>query len=379
MSEKHSGLRFDIYERIYLADNSVGIKELEEVELVPHIQVYTEQNEAVLKGNLYLTGKYVGDVPDGESRTLEHFIPVEITLPIERVHNMNEVSAEIENFDVEVLSPRSVNVTGVLTLHGIEWMQKVDDWPRDEEASFEYEVVPLARHKEQGDESFPASQPASHSPDREPVQVGATANNQRLAGLRPFEEELDEEPEPVEWTVYQQGDSDVDEAIPAMSEETAAEEANEPMAPVLPEADAANPNPGPVEAIEEADEDEDGKPADVKIAFGTKPEREGPYHLQSLLNMSKADPPADRSARDIPEEEPAIPESKADTVEWTKLFVRSQDERDSFKRMRIYIVQKDDSLESIAEKYNLHPRELLLHNKLEGQDVSEGTLLVIPR
>ena len=378
MSEKHSGLRFDIYERIYLADNSVDIKELEEVELVPHIQVYTEQNEAVLKGNLYLTGKYVGDVPDGESRTLEHFIPVEITLPIERVHNMSEVSAEIENFDVEVLSPRSVNVTGVLTLHGIEWMQKVEDWLGEEEAFFEYEVVPLARHKEQGDESFPTSQPVSKSLDPEPVQVGATSN-QRPAGQRPFEEELDEETEPAEWTVYQQGDSTFEEAIPAMGEETTIDEANAPKEPAQPEADATNSNPEPAEAVQEANEAEDDKPADVKIAFGTKPEREGPYHLQSLLNKSKTDPPADRSAREITKEEPPIPESKADMVEWTKLFVRSQDERDSFKRVRIYIVQKEDSLESIAEKYNLHPRELLLHNKLERQEVSEGTLLVIPR
>ncbi|MBF0819940.1 hypothetical protein, partial [Streptococcus acidominimus] len=109
------GLRFDIYERVHLQENVAAIQELNEVELLPHIQVLTLDEQAILKGNLLLTGSYTSE--DGEStRTLEHLIPVEISLPLSRVHRVEDIQVDIENFDIDLLSSRSLNVTGVLSL-----------------------------------------------------------------------------------------------------------------------------------------------------------------------------------------------------------------------------------------------------------------------
>ena len=52
MTEQQSGLRFDIYERVHLSEDTAAVKELDEVELVPHIQDYTEQEQAHLKGHM---------------------------------------------------------------------------------------------------------------------------------------------------------------------------------------------------------------------------------------------------------------------------------------------------------------------------------------
>ncbi len=60
MSEVNNGLRFDIYERVHLPDNVAAIEELEEIELVPRIQVIDQGDEAVLKGQLVLNGIYRG-------------------------------------------------------------------------------------------------------------------------------------------------------------------------------------------------------------------------------------------------------------------------------------------------------------------------------
>ena len=39
-------------------------------------------------------------------------IPVEITVPLNRVSSLDDIAVEIENFDVDLLSKRSLNITG---------------------------------------------------------------------------------------------------------------------------------------------------------------------------------------------------------------------------------------------------------------------------
>ncbi|MDT0126455.1 LysM peptidoglycan-binding domain-containing protein [Paenibacillus sp. RRE4] len=126
------GLRFDIYERVHLSEGVPAIEELEEIELYPRIQVIGQDDHATLRGHLLLTGTYRGE--SEESEELKHFIPVEITVPLNRVRSIDDISIEIENFDVDLLSSRSLNITGVLSLRGIEGFP-VDEpqvWSADE-------------------------------------------------------------------------------------------------------------------------------------------------------------------------------------------------------------------------------------------------------
>ncbi|WP_138496246.1 LysM peptidoglycan-binding domain-containing protein [Paenibacillus pinistramenti] len=133
MSDQSYGLRFDIYERVHLSAEETGIDELEEIELYPRIQVFSGEDYATLRGHLLLTGLYRGE---GESRELSHLIPVEITVPLNRVNRLEDISVEIENFDVDLLNERSLNVTGVLSLQGIEtaaaFTPAAQDWTNRE-------------------------------------------------------------------------------------------------------------------------------------------------------------------------------------------------------------------------------------------------------
>lgn len=145
MSEQQPGLRFDIYERVHLPEEVSAIQELDEVELTPQIRVTVEGDQAIVKGFLLLTGSYTGQAEGegvGETRTLEHRIPVEITLPINRVRSLDDISIEIENFDIDLLSARSLNVTGVLSLSGIEMQTgEPDVWHEEEEVLFVHEAA----------------------------------------------------------------------------------------------------------------------------------------------------------------------------------------------------------------------------------------------
>ncbi|WP_434756449.1 hypothetical protein [Paenibacillus amylolyticus] len=126
------GLRFDIYERVHLSEGVPAIEELEEIELYPRIQVIGQDDHATLRGHLLLTGTYRGESEDSEE--LKHFIPVEITVPLNRVRSIDDISIEIENFDVDLLSSRSLNITGVLSLRGIEGfpVEEPQVWSADE-------------------------------------------------------------------------------------------------------------------------------------------------------------------------------------------------------------------------------------------------------
>lgn len=126
------GLRFDIYERVHLSEGVPAIEELEEIELYPRIEVIGQDDHATLRGHLLLTGAYRGESEHSEE--LKHFIPVEITVPLNRVRSIDDISIEIENFDVDLLSSRSLNITGVLSLRGIEGfpVEEPEVWSADE-------------------------------------------------------------------------------------------------------------------------------------------------------------------------------------------------------------------------------------------------------
>lgn len=120
MTESSNGLRFDIYERVQLASDALPIDTLEEIELSPHIEALEQEDSVLLRGYLLLSGTYR---PIGEADfagTLEHRIPVEISLPQSRVRQLEELDVEIDHFDVDLLAERSLNVTGVLGLRGVQ-------------------------------------------------------------------------------------------------------------------------------------------------------------------------------------------------------------------------------------------------------------------
>jgi len=336
VTERQSGLRFDIYERVHLADNQVGIKELNEVELVPHMEVYTESDQALLKGNLYLTGSYAGEAGE-DGRTLEHLIPVEITLPLNRIHDVREVAVEIDQFDVDLLNSRSLNVTGVLTLHGIEMLSAPEgEWRSEEETVFVHDA------------------PNSGFGDISPAQQ------------REFEE-LEEEPSQQEESL--QAAAELEEPVQEQYQAVFAEYSEEGPAQTSP---AAEPGAAIPENVPPEQPVQDEK-REVKIALGSKSSSEGAYHLKSLLHNEQRS-----AAAGAIQEQPVISSPRLDAVEWKKLFVREEAE-ERFSRMRACIVQKEETLDSIAQRYNINAKEILLYNRVSEQDLEEGKVLLIPR
>lgn len=366
MAEQQSGLRFDIYERVHLSEGVAGIKELEGVELVPHIQVLPDGDQALLRGNLLLSGTYV-DEQDAANRTLEHLIPVEITLPMNRVHRMEDIAVEIENFDVELLSTRSLNITGVLSLNGLEAISSFagDSWQQVEE-----EVVFVHENREQ---QLPEEVTFAVESDFQPKDPWASPAL-AYAAANPLPDSETAEPNFTEerheaWTAAESGSLAAVKASEQAADEAAneSEEAEETSVDI--EASISQAEVPETVAAEEKKE--------MKIAFGKKNEDASPkpVGLTSLLHNAVSSKVETR-----PEEaEPAPENDKSDKLEWKRLLSGPNHEQKEFKRLRLCIVQKEETLETIAKRYDLNPREIALFNRLGENDLSEGQIVYIPK
>lgn len=477
MFDQSYGLRFDIYERINLAEDLPGIEELEEAELIPHIQVISQQDQATLRGHLLLAGLYKGDTETGESEPLEHWIPVEITVPMNRVSSLDDIAVEIENFDIYLLSRRSLNITGVLSLKGIQAAApgvRDPNWA-DEEFTVVHAPEPqnpyLAKDatQERGYEPYPgvtvnekaeeaAQRYLDDSPNETPgvnIRNGGSGQEDRtqqyLASWAAFENQngregeqaagpgnpagedadgrdtvefalhndaesatRDVEPavrdaEPAAPSVWQferhaQAESEPEFAVPAQAEEAhqsfpGVVDRNGDEVDAVPvlhaaesEAQAAydpQDSAGPA-AEETAFQDEEailkaeepaGKP-ELKVAFTTKGS-DAPASgvgFSSLLHSSRNVQDQEPASRD--EEEPAEAweePSSSEDVEWKSLFLGNRREETPFRKVRMCIVQREETLDIIAERYQLTARELLLYNRMSEQNVEEGQVLYIPQ
>lgn len=457
MFDQSHGLRFDIYERIHLSEELPGIAELEEVELLPEIQVIQREDRAELYGQLLLTGLYRSE--DDRTQRLEHAIPVEITVPLTRVSSIEDIGVEIENFDIDLLTMRTVNITGVLSLRGIGGAepQPQPTWQQEEytvaysplsddrviEASAEnqehetdalYEnsqwtfgedasevAVEEHEHAEANAEATEAPLVSSGAGQSSPIvnfssahekDKGAKARTHSLdsqtenskAGIADYWFKAESQNEEAEVTQLNQV-SQVSEADQEQEAEYtfASREKAVPAATVEAEQDIAvfaseneanhelhaqEENAQPIsENANEAFVSQETVPQpeekqDLKIALGSKKEAEVPAkeHLtfSSLLSSSRSRKEQEALQSEGTASVAAIIPEAGNNTEWKSRFITGADGANLFRKVRLCIVQREETLDTIAEKYQLSARELGMYNRLSGQSVEEGQVLYIP-
>lgn len=382
MSEQQPGLRFDIYERVHLQEDLAGIQELNDVELVPHIQVLTLDDQAILKGNLLLTGNYASE-EGGAPRLLEHLIPVEITLPLNRIHRVEDIQVDIENFDIDLLSARSLNVTGVLSLQGVEIVSApVESWREEEEVTFVHELnfpryEPPATYPIQPTQENPSIQPIPMpymqptpqfqqpmvQPMPTPMPTPMTQMPTQMQMPAPIPMQTDEEPAPAPSL----------QPSPSSIQEDDWDDGGSAVVEIEQTELKVTPHSDNTVVTEEK--------KDLKVAFGKKANEAvdlNPYGLKSLL--SKAGSYLTDKRRAEEEAQAALAEeSRIDAVEWKRLFLQNQTNSQEFRKLKMCIVQKEETLETIAKRYQLNPRELQLLNRLGDQEISAGQVIYLPR
>ncbi|RUS47633.1 LysM peptidoglycan-binding domain-containing protein [Cohnella sp. AR92] len=464
MTESYNGLRFDIFERVHLPDDVAAIEELEEIELVPHMQALTVDDQILLRGHLLLTGSYRSEEERSETRQLEHWIPVEISLPLGRVERLEDLAVEIDNFDVDLLSTRSLNVTGVLGLRGLQ--VSVPQAPVWQEDSFTvvHQAPPEATQaEEQASEddrngAGGSGYPGYPSPDYSWYE-SYSQREQNPAHAPPAEyaappvylpqiEEPEPEPYPFPPNAFGYGQSapysyrppepspapaepaygasyspqpwgdlsqervepkaQEDSSIPGISSvpsapsvpavpgiSAAPEVPAEPEAPAVPGASAesyVHAEPAPAQPpAEEKPELKVGLNAKSSASAASSPlgvgilsqlgekgaRREAELRIAEEANQADQAALAAQTNASL-QANSSSADSSGDEVEWTRLFLAKSGAVNTFRKFKLCIVQREDTLDAIATRYNVQVRELQLHNRLLDPHVTEGQILYIP-
>lgn len=362
MDEEHANdLRFSIEESVWL-DKEQGIDEILSLSLEPDISVVENKHYVSVRGALKLTGEFRPLVPDENTETapldddlplseragsrtvekismsddgtaqIEHPFPVDITIPLSRIDDLEDIYVKVNAFDYTLPENNCIRLDADVSITGM-----LEEEPANQIAEPELET---ARTPEP--EAVEGEIETEESPPKDEVFPEETSKNN--------------------------SDDHVDEAEDTDSYE-----------PFHYEAVRTPEEYGQDEADVQGRTQEERGPL-VEMKSRAKP-TEVTANLEADSNHSTNDSDEERSDEyavtpvETTDEEAAPKQQQESASYLTKMMTNDEEE---FSRLKMCIIQPGESLEKIAKRYDLTLSQLTRVNRLESEDVEEGQILYIP-
>ncbi|NMH69894.1 stage VI sporulation protein D [Bacillus sp. RO3] len=379
--EQQSCLRFSLEESIWFKKGQ-EVEELLSISLDPHITIQEQEQYVLIRGSLDLSGEYLPSSPrDEEEDEFEaggkfvqivekrekgeyefvHGFPVDVTIPKNRIANLGDIDVFVESFDYVVPENACIKLNADLTITGIYGEQQTHT-PLEAESEREEEYEPLYRSS----------------------AVAEVGEAEEVETEEEQEEEYEYESYDVEDVTSYDEDREEEEFQPFQLEgRTPPEEEDE--VPVQIQYDAQ-----PADFYEENDfrkenvfelpqhelsESSEEQPAEPKPAYPPKYEHQEAEEEESSSSSSAE---MEETAEEQEEKKKTKGKKKYETISLTDFFARKEEEKGA--TLRVCIVQEGETLDYIAEKYDLTIPQLLRVNQLEAnQDVYVGQVLYIPK
>ncbi|MDF1506899.1 stage VI sporulation protein D [Robertmurraya sp. DFI.2.37] len=361
MSEgNESFLRFSLEESVWFQKGQ-EVAELITISLDPNITIHENDDYVTIEGELQLSGEYKRKETEAEVEEeiplspkfvqqienreegitqFSHRFPVDITIPVHRIANIYDLDVEIESFDYLFPEQSCMKLTADLTITGLKSDEpEVQAEPSELELAYREEEPPKQELKlEEVEEVQPAEETVLPANDLFAPFVAEARKSpeeeQNEAEPAPSLLELDKAPT---LQVYEQ-ESEAIKTVPDVS-----------FAPQRYEFTPNEPATAQLEEVEQA-EHEYESPADEESSSSSSEE---------VAKKKKK-------------------KSKKQGISITEFLARKEDE-EAVARLKVCIVQSGDTLDVIAERYEISTQQLLKFNHLEvNQDVFEGQVLYIP-
>ncbi len=341
-----NSLKFNVEESIWFKEGE-EIDNILSVSLEPEISVEEHGDYATIKGALRLEGDFqlrgesierdldleetndqlafrsVQEVRkvDDMNGEFEHRFPVEITIPIERVEKLDDIYVIVDSFDYKLPNERCLQLSAELEIIGVkeEGMERTESIERDDEQQGE----PLTF-----DEQF------SFEID------SARIENNEMNGAEAKENEATQTDEKIiELEQSRQTGPQIE--LKGREDKEHIEDHN-----LL------------VESLEESD----------RASLYEKDEQE--ERNEALETEAEFEDVADEEQE---QKEESVRDENA--LYLTKMLERHEEE---FSTLKMRIIQPGDSLESIAEVYDVQPAQLVRMNEIQDDQVEEGQIIYIP-
>ncbi|EKN65001.1 stage VI sporulation protein D [Neobacillus bataviensis LMG 21833] len=356
--ENQSCLRFSLEESLWFRKGQ-EVEELISISLDPDITIQENDQYVTIRGSLELTGEYksyeANDVSEDEGFTSQKFVervaeleeegscefshrfPVDITIPNNRIQSIYDIDVLVESFDYSLPERSCLKLSAELTISGLYGAEQTQQQQQEEEP--EYEV--LHRSETEYADEVEVEQPAVQSTFQENFLFEAEARKQQ-------------EDEPVE----------VLPKFPTFN--------YQPQVEFDEEEDYE-----PVWNLQEA-RSEGGKLTEVEIEEEIVVEMEPEEHHHYGKKHKVQEESSSSSSDDMLKKVKKKLSGKKKKMTLTEFFAR-KDENTGQTKLKVCIVQKGDTVDTLAERYDVTAQNLLRINNLElNQDVYEGQVLYIP-
>ncbi|MGG3916855.1 stage VI sporulation protein D [Parageobacillus thermoglucosidasius] len=379
---EQSHLRFSLEEAVWFKKGQ-EVAEFLSISLDPVVSVDEYEQYVTIRGALELNGEYrmaegeSGEAPfdfashrfvqhvstreDGISE-LSHRFPVDITIPKNRIPHLEDVYVTVESFDYDLDENGRLLVTADISISGISEVP-LDEQPpaKEEELLFEpFEVVARKevyeeeqREQQSEEKAYSVSGHVLAEQDEEQEEAAVHREETKREEEKAVPIHNHEQPEETVARLEKQKQKEKTAAQPEKPEEEKEETAAQ-LEENVEENEEEN-----IEENEASGEEENVVPQqEAKVSIGS-------------MKENAAD-----ETEEIDENEKQKVKSE-NTLYLTKLFAKNQEEE--FTKVKICIVQQGDSLDKIAERYDVTIQQLLRVNQLENvEEIHEGQLLYIP-
>jgi stage VI sporulation protein D len=337
------------------------------IELKGEYQKVASQKEDTIELEDYQAKRFVEKVeeyPDGRVE-FTHRFPVEISVPTYRVHNLNDVSVYIDSFDYEIPDESSLKLYSTIEIYGIS---EIKETSRNEIDQANVEEVANAEQELRDDSEQPHLSSETLEEDEQPDAIGNEEREEsEESEIQDDESLIDREKLDFEFELKEKEEP---------SEEVKAFPFSPPEIPELKkELD---------DGIKEEPEEGRWKYKETKSfsEFFNKsaPEESSSESESEILDVEENEEDWEESTVEYDVQDSS--ENREDPVQdvsyLSDMFRDSEEEK--YTKMRLCIVQERDTIESIAERYQVTTLQLIKQNQLDDEfEVSEGQLLYIPK
>lgn len=396
--EKESFLRFTLEESVWFQKGQ-EVTQLLNISLDPDITIYENNGYISIDGALELSGEYVREqteVYDDEFLSSHKFIqtvehrdnnisvfthrfPVDITIPLHRVKSLEEIEVIVDTFDYSFPERSCLKITADLMITGLndENQQGVPSTPTFQTITT---LAAQEEHREEevkNEQSFTEEIPVQIEGEREGDIVEVVVNEEKreeeivevVANEDKREEKTEEETDQniyTPFTVVGRYEPDKEE-----EEKEVIQKIETP--PVLVRQ----------HSIEETDESETlNQPLREPLyRYEEEKQWEEVEHFEQEEEVEEVeDSLTEEEVEEEVEEEKKKKKkiSKKQGISITEFLARKE-EKEELTRLRICIVQQGDTLETIADRYDVPILQLIKVNQLDvNEEIAEGQLLYIP-
>ncbi|GER69194.1 hypothetical protein BpJC7_04970 [Weizmannia acidilactici] len=440
MPQNQSSIRFSLEELIWFKKGQ-EVEELLSISLDPHITIQERDQFVVIKGNLHLSGEYIGNgKEEGEDVLFRKYVqtvqyreedgvfefyqsfPVDITVPIARIASLDVLDVNIEGFDYQFHGTDCLKINADLAIEGILEREEEDEeetasyparteegfadgfaekeedvfaqpewqyWQEEEEKEKESEITfkrePENLQEEESAESYEVV-PVEEASEREEAEEDGAAESDLY---EPFMIEAHMDPEEETAPVVQQEPvlKELNLLDPVeLPEKEEVATGREEQELVLSQAESAGEEPAREElSSSSAETAEEELIRGESSSSSTESESEEAAHSMEPAaeeSSSSAIEHAEAEEEESEEKEEVAKKkkkkkSKYESISLTDFFARKAEEKPA--KLKVCIVQNGETLDQLAQKYNINVQQILRMNHLDiNQDVHEGQVLYVP-